>query len=209
MTSQSIYLALIGETILRLNAAQGFLLEHRRNSDPATLDAAILQVRKGLGLIAIAAIAPDKNYYAAFRATASKDPDFTKDYHASKIFAALSKVNPDFYPRALLPAIKMPDGSWHYENKQVGVLSKKQFERSYDRLGKHLHAQNPWGSNKNTQNLAEELPNIVKAAKELIALHVRFIRTPEFQGAWVVQADSAKPTIVVATADGPFAVSAA
>lgn len=157
MSAQSIYLSLIGESVTRLNAALGFELEYRKGRDIPTLDAAVLQFRKALEAIAIAAIAPDKKAYQAFRATAYKDPDFTKDYHAAKIFAALARVNPDFFPRALLPAEQGRDGSWHFENKTVGVLTKKQFERCYDRLGKHLHAQNPWGTNKNIQNLAGDL----------------------------------------------------
>ena len=153
-----------------------------------TLDAATLQVRKALEAIAIAAIAPDKKAYTALRASASKDPDFTKDYHAAKIFAALGRVNPDFYPKALQPAVRRPDGTWHYDDKKTGVLSKKQFERSYDRLGKHLDAHNPWGTSKNTKTWPPIFRGIIASAKELIALHARFIRTPEFHGVWVVQA---------------------
>ena len=209
MSAQSIYLSLIGESVTRLNAALGFELEYRKSTDIPTLDAAVLQFRKALEAIAIAAIAPDKKAYQAFRATADKDPDFTKDYHAAKIFAALARVNPDFYPRALLPAERQQDGSWHFENKTTGVLTKKQFERCYDRLGKHLHAQNPWGTNKNIQNLAGDLANMIHAAKGLIALHARFIRAPDFHGVWVVQAHTPQPTVLTAQARGPYAVSAA
>ncbi|MFN9448561.1 MAG: hypothetical protein ACK58U_02710 [Rubrivivax sp.] len=209
MSAQRIYLKLIGESVGRLNAALGFELEYRQTGDVATLDAAVLQLRKALEAIAIAAIAPDKNAYQAFRATADKDPDFTKDYHAAKIFSALAKVNPDFYPLPLLPAERNSDGTWHYGNKTSGVLSKKQFERCYDRLGKHLHTQNPWGSNKNLQNLSGELANIVQSAKGLLALHARFIRAPDFHGVWVVQADTPQPTVLTAQANGPYAISAA
>jgi len=209
MSAQSTYLALIGESVTRLNAALGFELEFRRNADIPTLDAAVLQFRKALEAIAIAAIAPDRKAYQEFRATADKDPDFTKDYHAAKIFAALARVNPDFYPRALLPAERQQDGSWHFEKKTAGVLTKKQFERSYDRLGKHLHAQNPWGANKNAQNIASDLANMIHAAKGLIALHARFIRAPDFHGVWVVQADTPQPTVLTAQARGPYSVGAA
>jgi len=207
MTAQSVYLSLIGEAVSRLNAALGFELEYRRSGDIPTLDAAVLQLRKALEAVAIVAIAPDKKAYQAFRATADKDPDFTKDYHAAKIFAALARVNPDFYPRALLPAERQEDGKWHYESRTVGVLTKKQFERCYDRLGKHLHAQNPWGTNKNVQNLGGDLAKMIHAAKALMALHARFIRAPDFHGVWVVQADTPQPTVLTAQAQGPYAVS--
>jgi hypothetical protein len=209
MTAQSVYLALIGESVGRLNAALGFELEYRRNRDLPTLDASVLQLRKALELIAIAAIAPDKKAYAEFRATADKDPDFTRDYHAAKIFHALSCINPDFYPRALLPPSRQLDGTWHFETKTAGVPTKKQFERSYDRLGKYLHAQNPWGKGQNVQNIASDMRGMIASAKELIAYHARFIRSPDFQGVWIVEAATPKPSVLNAEAKGPYAVGAA
>jgi hypothetical protein len=209
MTAQRVYLRLIGEAVGRLNAALGFELEYRRTRDLPTLDASVLQLRKGLELIAIAAIAPDKKSYEEFRTAADKDPDFTKDYHAAKIFAALSRVNADFYPRALLPPLRQPDGTWHFENKTSGVLSKKQFERCYDRLGKHLHAQNPWGKAQNIQNIASDLQAMTTSGKELIAYHARFIRAPDFHGVWIVDAGTPQPTVLNAEANGSYALGAA
>jgi len=205
---QSIYVTLIGEAVARLDTVEEFLGNYSANGGLPYLEAAILQVRKALESIAIAAIAPDKRQYEAFRATATKEPDFTKDYHAAKIFGALSRVNPDFYPRALLPAERQSDGSWHFGEKKDGFLTKKRFERAYDRLGKHLHAHNPWAPNKNLQNLFADLPAIVKEARCLIQLHARFIRTPEFNGVWVVQAESPSPHVITATANGSYVVQA-
>jgi hypothetical protein len=39
-------------------------------------------------------------------------------------------------------------------------------------------------------------------------LHARFIRTPEFQGVWVVRADSPNPQVITAVAQGPYVVQA-
>jgi hypothetical protein len=206
MTAQRVYLSLIGESVGRLNAALGFELEYRRSLDLPTLDAAVLQLRKALELIAIAAIAPDKKAYEEFRAAADKDPDFTKDYHAAKIFAALSRVNADFYPRPLLTPTRQPNGTWHFENKVSGVLTKKQFERCYDRLGKYLHAHNPWGKSQNVQNLAADMQTMITSAKGLIAYHARFIRAPDFHGVWIVDAATPHPTVINAEAKGAYAV---
>jgi len=200
---QSVYVALIGEAVSRLDATDEFIANV---GNVAYAEAAILQLRKALELIALSAIAPDKKRYQAFRASASKEPDFTKDYHAAKIFAALAQVNKDFYPKPLLPAVRQPDGSWHYGEPQAGYLSKKRFERAYDRLGKHLHAHNPWSASKNVHNLLADLPSIVADARGLLSLHARFIRTPEFHGVWVVEASSPTPRVIEATASGPFAV---
>lgn len=139
---QNIYTELIGEAVSRLAAAEEFLAGFTERKGVHYLESAALQVRKALESIALGAIAPDKQEYAALRASADKDPDFTKDYHAAKIFATLERVNPNFYPKPLLPAERQPDGTWHFGEKKSGFLNKKQFERAYDRLGKHLHANN-------------------------------------------------------------------
>src|SRR3990172_9165285 len=117
---QSIYLSLISEATSRLSAARVFLASFEASTSVPELEAAVLQVRKALELIALAAIAPDKKQYAAFRTQATDSPDFTKDYHAAKIFKALSRVNKDFYPVSLLPATRCADGTYHFDKKQSG-----------------------------------------------------------------------------------------
>ncbi len=57
-------------------------------------EAAVLQMRKAFECVAYAAIAPNKKEYAEFRAKTDKQPDYTKDFHASKIMKLLSKINP-------------------------------------------------------------------------------------------------------------------
>jgi hypothetical protein len=206
---QSIYSSQIAEATSRLLAAKNFLASFTTSEAIPELEAAILQVRKALETIAFAAIAPDKKQYAAFRATATNSPDFTKDYHAAKIFTALAKINKDFYPVALLPAVRQPDGSHHFGKKQSGYLTKGKFETVYDRLGKHLHAHNPWSGNKNLQNLARDLPSIIEETHSLLDLHARFIRTPELNGVWVLETDRLGniPRVITATAAGPYVVS--
>lgn len=203
---QDFYTDLIGEAVSRLAAGEEFLAMFAKHKGMHYLDSAALQVRKALESIALGAIAPDKEEYAALRASANKDPDFTKDYHAAKIFAALERVNPNFYPKPLLPAERQADGKWHFAEKKAGFLSKKQFERAYDRLGKHLHANNPWGSNKNSQNLASDLPSIIRNARGLLQLHVRFIQTAAFHGAWIVEAATRTPRVITGSATGPYIV---
>lgn len=205
---KAVYTSSIGEAISRLNAADEFLSDFQERSMVPLLEASILQLRKSLELIAFAAIAPDKRRYAEFRATAEKDPDFTKDYHAAKIFTALSRINPDFYPKPLIPAERQPDSSWHFGVKQSGFLSQKRFGRAYDRLGKHLHAHNPWSGSKNLQNLSAEMPGIIGETRSLLALHARFVRTREFHGVWVVEAVSEEPKIMTAMTQGACVVQA-
>ena len=146
--------------------------------------------------------------YENFRANAEDRPDYRKDYHAGRILHSLSEINKHFYPLALLPATRKADGSWHFERKMSGYLTKKHFESFYDRLGKHLHAHNPWSNNKNIQNIVSDMPNKIEEIFGLLELHVTFIQTPEFHGAWIVEAkrDGTPPRIITGTAEGEFIV---
>jgi len=204
----AIYGAMIQDASKRLNAAMGYLASFSRTHSAFEVESAVLQLRKALEAIALAAIAPNKAEYASFRAKATDSPDYTKDYHARKIFSALGRVNPNFYPMALLPAERNPDGIFHFDRKKSGYLSKKRFEAIYDRLGKHLHTDNPWGYPKHLNSLAKDLPSTIAEAHSLLELHVTFIRTPSLKGAWVVAADrnGGPPRVITSVASGEFSV---
>ena len=202
-----IYLAMVSEANERLHASESFFAAYKSGQRLAFLDAAILQLRKAMEAIALAAIAPCKEKYEIFRAKAVQ-PDYTKDYHAGKIFQVLGKINKNFYPLPLLPAIRQSNGVLHFDRKASGYLTKKRFESLYDRLGKYLHTHNPWSNNKNLQNLVEELPSAIAEAKSLLELHAAFIQTSEFSGAWVTEVKpGAVPTIITGQADGEFIVA--
>ena len=205
---QVIYANMVQKATSRLNAAQGFLSSYGITKNLPELEAAVLQIRKSLESIALASIAPNKAQYAAFRAMATDSPDYTKDYHAGRIFNTLEKINKDFYPVALLPAVRQPDGTHHFGRKQSGFLSKKRFESVYDRLAKYLHAHNPWATEKHLHNLAKELPQIIDQAFGLLDLHVTFIRTPQYKGAWVIEASrtGSQPKVITSAAKGDYAV---
>jgi hypothetical protein len=204
-----IYLDMIRQSVMRLNAAQRFLREHASGGHVAELEAAALQVRKAFECIAYSAIAPDKEAYASLRAAAVASADFTKDYHAERIFKALAEINFNFYPKPVVLSSRSTENNFHLEGKERGFLTQKRFGVVYDRLGKHLHADNPWRGDKNTRALASDLPSIIAESFELLELHVRYIRTPQFHGAWVVHAPRTGATAVVVAgeANGPFTVN--
>ena len=206
---QAIYLNTVQQASRRLNACERYVAAFLVSHEISDLESAVLQLRKALETIAFASIAPNKAEYQTLRAAAMKSPDFTKDFHALKIFAALERINSKFYPLAVLPAVRKPDGSHHFERKEAGVLSKKKFEAAYDRLGKYLHADNPWSADKHFQNLAKDLPIIVEEARGLLDLHVSFINTTRYKGAWVVETprDGSPPRMLTAHASGDYSVS--
>jgi hypothetical protein len=202
---KEIYLAKVNECLMRLRAGESFLQVFQSTREFPQADAAILQLRKSLEAIAFASIAPNKAKYAEFRSRSEDQPDYTKDFHAKKIFRALGKINRSFYPVPLLPAVRQPKGSWHFDRRTHEVLSKKRFENVYDRLGRHLHSANPWSAQAGFDSLLAELPTVISETFALIELHATFIQTPEFKGVWVVEAPRVGvPRIITGEADGEF-----
>jgi hypothetical protein len=207
MHLQTVYLNKVSESLARIGACESFLIRGRATNDVYSFESAVLQARKALEAIAFAAIAPNKTEYEAFRAEAEKPADYRKDYNARAILQYIGKVNKDFYPTPLQAPTRKVDGTWHFERRSDGFLTKQQFESIYDRLGKFLHADNPWGKNKGIKNLIADLPGVITGVQRLFEWHFTVIRTPQFQGVWVVEAArGSAPRIVVGKADGDFIV---
>ena len=202
-----IYLKKIREAMERAIACQSFLKGYTTTKDIYTLESAVLQVRKAFECMAFAAIAPNKPAYQKLREKAEKRTDFRKDFHARKILRMLSQVNRDFYPIALLPAAKSGPSSWHFDRKPNGFLTKKKFESFYDRLGKFLHADNPWGNPKGIQNLVTDLPAVLVQFRGLLELHCTFVRLPRFSYTWVVTVGAdGEPHIICGETEDDFVV---
>lgn len=216
MGAEEIYKFMIGETSVRLAAAQNFIDRYNSENGAGYLESAALQVRKALESIAFAAIAPNESAYRSLRAQAEESKDFTRDYHAKRIFRDLEKVHRDFYPVALLPAInqtpeRQTERHWHFDLKDGGYLTRKRFANVYDKLGKHLHAHNPWDKTDPLLGLASLLGSTINEAISLIELHAAFIRTKEFTGVWIVEIarGSMVPKVISAHSDGAFIVGKA
>lgn len=208
MELQKIYRGKISEVLARLAVCERFVTDYRESKDVFVLESAILQMRKALEAVALAAIAPNKAEYAKFRSKAEKNPDYTKDFNARLILQFLAKVNPDFFPLPLSAPIQVSHGKWHFERRHDSSLTKDRFESFYDRLGKHLHSDNPWGNDKGLNNLAKDIPDVISATRLLLSWHTTIIRSPEFSGLWVVEApiNGREPKIIIGQADGEFIV---
>ena len=206
---QEIYLTKISEALNRLSVCERLIDLHSKSNDIYELESAALQIRKALEAVAFAAIAPNKIEYASFRAGAERNPDYTKDYNARSILQFLTKVNADFYPKPISGPISKGPGKWHFDRRDDSSLTKKQFERFYDRLGKHLHSDNPWGTDKGLINIVKDISKTIASTRLLLSLHFTTIRTTEFTGIWVVEApnNGNPPKIITGQADGDFVVT--
>uniref|UniRef100_Q3APK4 HEPN AbiU2-like domain-containing protein n=1 Tax=Chlorobium chlorochromatii (strain CaD3) TaxID=340177 RepID=Q3APK4_CHLCH len=205
---QEIYINKLSEGLSRLIACELFLDRYYSSDSIFEAEAAILQIRKAMECVAYAAVAPNKSKYAEFRSQADKAIDFTKDFHAGTILKMLSKINPDFYPKPVSAPLNVSLGKWHFDRRNDKSLSQKQFESFYDRLGKLLHADNPWGNEKGLRNLLADIPSTIESIRLLLSLHFTVIRTSEFNGVWIVESpnNGQQPRVIVGQAIGEFAV---
>ena len=209
MTSaEEVYRTKVREALIRLSACIRFVHAFQESNDVLQLESGALQARKALEAVAFASIAPNKEQYKNLRAQAETPADYRRDYNARKIFQLVGAINKDFYPVPLLEPTRGASGLSHLDRKKDGYLTKKEFEALYNRLGKFLHADNPWAENKGHSQLAIDLPVMMARLAKLLEFHFISIRVPNFNGAWVVSAAGPNQpiTIVTSKAKGEYMV---
>lgn len=206
-----IYLGKISESLTRIAACEQFLSEHLQSGNVFSLESAILQARKAFEAFAFASIAPNKQEYENFRAKSEEQNDFRKDFNARTIVRNLTAINRDFYPISLNPPTESAPGQWHFSPKASGYLTQKRFELLYDRFGRLLHSDNPWRTSSGFESIRNALPEAISGVRGLLDWHCTFIRTPSFNGTWVVDSglSSGNPQVIIGAADGEFAVTRA
>lgn len=206
MDEPKIYLEKMTEALERLNACEEYLSANTESKKRFALESAALQLRKAMEAIAFAAIAPNKEQYAAIRNNAAKPADFRKDWQADSIFLILDKVNPDFYPDPLLQQTQVAPNAWHFGRPLNGYMKRKSFETMYKRLGKFLHSDNPWGTDKGWNQLSVDILDAITKIRVLLKKHRTLIRAPSFNGVWIVDApnDGTPPRMIRAVAEGKF-----
>ncbi|MCL5978692.1 MAG: hypothetical protein M1147_11390 [Nitrospirae bacterium] len=204
----TIYLAKMEEVKRRLAFSEQQLFDYGKTKNLHYLENSILHLRKVLESIAYASIAPNKKAYSELRARSDKPVDFRKDYNGRKILEQLAMINKDFYPIPLEKPSQVSPNQWHFERKKKDFLTKKRFERVYDRLGKYLHSDNPWDNDKGYLNLAKELPAIYNEIRTLLSLHFTVIRDGGFGGIWVIEfgSNSSPSRVITAIAKDEFVV---
>lgn len=208
LSLQAIYLNQMIEVRDRLIITQSFIESYFTTGSVIEFDSAILQFRKALEATAYASISPNKIKYKSFRQKEKKSGDFTKDFKATAIFRYLEQINKDFYPTPILPPNKVSNRNWHYALKENDFLTKKAFSSIYDRLGKFLHADNPWdNNNKHRENMATDIKETIPKLFNLLELHATFIKEKNYSKVWIIKVPQNKlfaPEIIEAIASGDF-----
>lgn len=203
-----IYLNNMRDVKRRIKYAENQLGTFRDTHNYLLLENAILHTRKALECIAYASIAPNKNSYSKFRLMAETPADFRKDYHGGKILKLLGKINKDFYPLPLVEPKPAGARRWHFDRLSSGYLTKNQYIKFYDRLGKFLHSDNPWDNDKGYINLAKDMPEYFQRVKSLLQVHATYVQEKHSIYAFVIDMGSEEKdvSVIIGTANGEFNV---
>lgn len=205
---KEIYLKNMRDVKRRLHYSESQIHEFNNTQEYLFLENAILHTRKALECIAYASIAPNKKAYSKFRSEAKIPADFRKDYHGAKILKQLGMVNKEFYPLPLDEPKLVGVRQWHFDRQKDGYLTKSQYIKLYDRLGKFLHSDNPWDHDKGYLNLAKNMPESFKRIRKLLQVHATFVQEKDRRLSFVVDMGSEEKdvSVLTAVADGAFKV---
>lgn len=127
---------------------------------------AFVQFRMILELMAFGSIIANKAVYSA---TYKK---FSEHWHAERILKDLEKVNPHFYPVALGPCERQPDGVKHFKGATEPVPTKDDFIFLYNTCGKMLHTRNPFTKEDPNIPLRYSVTDWVSRIEKLLSSHL-------------------------------------
>ena len=102
-----------------------------------------LQIRKIVELVTFSGITADEERYAALRAEATKNPDYTQDWKVNNILPRLSTITPHYLPIPTTPAVLMATGLYSYD-EIAGLRTVERFKDIYNTAGEYLHVSNPF-----------------------------------------------------------------
>lgn len=163
------YLASMVEVKRRLRAVSRILGAKRPRTISVETDNEFmwLQLRKVVELVAFGGISSDEARYAALRAEAKDNPDYTRDWKVGDILKRLAKITPHFLPIPISSLQVLGNGRWNLDaGKEKQTLDR--FVEVYERAGDHLHVPNPFGE----ASLAARRQMLATSRKQLVVDHL-------------------------------------
>jgi hypothetical protein len=165
------YCGCMEEIKLRVNAINDILSLKRSTTYPITnAEFLCLQVRKVLELIALSNMAANIKQYSI------QNKKFRKHWHAERILNDIEKINPKFYPYPTYEILDDQGRLIEVKNVESGFLTKEDFINAYSKVSSFLHAVNPYGNKKDTEEITNSARIwIDKILKLLNRHHVQLI----------------------------------
>ena len=136
------YCALMCEVKNRTHAIIEMLKGHTTTLYPITnIEFMCLQIRKVLELISMGSLVVNQEEFDAIGA------QYSKFWNARLILQDIERLNPKFYPVAVNEVPTDEEGvAKDIQEKASGFLTREEFVTVYEKCGKMMHAQNPFGA---------------------------------------------------------------
>jgi hypothetical protein len=166
-TSMAKYAALMKEVKLRTEVIQSF--QAGRSGAlyvPPTIESICLQIRKILELIAFGSLIANKPAYAKAYS------DFAKTWNAELLLRDLSRINANFYPRAIFEVPSAIPGVVNDFKDREDALTEADFVKIYKKCGAIMHASNPYGSIVDIDYYKSQVSDWVNKIVNLLDSHV-------------------------------------
>jgi hypothetical protein len=137
-----LYLELMNEVKKRTTAVIHILSKEKTTSFRETnIEFMCLQIRKILELISLGSLVANRKEFE------NEQIKYQKFWHAERILKDIERLNPDFYPKPITEVrSENPNIENSLEDKTEGFLTIKEFIKVYEKCGKMMHADNPFGS---------------------------------------------------------------
>jgi hypothetical protein len=137
-----LYIQLMTEIKNRVQSIADILNQKRTTTFQATnIEFMCLQIRKILELISLSSLVMNHELFE------KEKIKYQKFWHAQRILNDIERLNPDFYP---IPIITSPpidkEAKFLLKEREDDFLSKADFVKIYEKCGKIMHADNPFGS---------------------------------------------------------------
>jgi hypothetical protein len=142
---------------------------------PTTVESIYLQLRKILELVIFGSLIANKPLYSQVH------DNFSKHWNAKLLVKDLRRVNPNFYPRAIHEVERQDsDKGDHFVDRQDS-LTETEFIELYERCGRILHADNPFGSKVDWEQYRKEIASWRQKVLNLLNSHtIRLVDETRF-----------------------------
>jgi hypothetical protein len=160
----------------RTNAITDILRKVKTTTFQATnIEFMCLQLRKILELISLGSLVANKKEFD------EQQIKYQRFWHAERIISDIERLNPDFYPR---PIIEVPSKKPFIKNDLVdmkdGFLTKEDFIKVYEKCGKIMHADNPFGSKTEFDYYEKQINEWNRKVIKLLNCHMIRLKNDDF-----------------------------
>ena len=162
------YCSVMEEVKKRDLVIRAFLSNRSRTLYKATtLECICLQFRKILELIALGSLVVNKHEFSKYHS------DFHRYWHGGRILNDLERINAEFYPRPIKETPHAgPNIKSDWTDIKTGYLTKRMFINVYEKCGKILHADNPFGSRTDYSYYEKQAPEWLEKTIRLLNSHI-------------------------------------